>query len=101
MANNLHPLIRDLKSDLASLRSSCKGQDPPRKVKDSNNSVVHFCQTLELALKHGMIHEEEEFFTLVQSLARDKSKRDQGLNGLVKHIVEEVSKIKVKLTFYR
>ncbi len=80
---HLNPILRDLKSDLALLKSS--------KITDNHPYIVSFCKSLELTFNHGLFNHEGHlhFFEIVEVLAKDEN-RNQGLNALVRHIVTEI-----------
>eukprot|EP00095_Tigriopus_kingsejongensis_P003653 maker-scaffold11_size778918-snap-gene-0.13 protein:Tk03653 transcript:maker-scaffold11_size778918-snap-gene-0.13-mRNA-1 annotation:"hypothetical protein BRAFLDRAFT_120280" len=92
----LHPILRDLQSDLSTLKSfltkrRTSPDDLLGKVTDSNPHLEVVCKGLEAVFAHGTLS-GEDFFVLFEVISLEP-KREAGMNALVKHIVSEIKKI--------
>ena len=74
----LHPILRDLQSDISNLRKKRIQKPLNEKIGDSNPSVKTFCKTLEAVFQHGLVKEKApgHYFVAIESLASEE-RRDQ------------------------
>lgn len=80
--NKMHPILRDLKSDLVQLRNTAKtvtnsvtkgGNVVSCKITDSNPHLIPFCKALEAAFNHGLAKPDKwDYFSVIRQLAREK-----------------------------
>ncbi len=100
-AQRIHPLLRELKTDLHLLRAECAVQSNDGncakfatvvsypKVMDSSPALASFCRSLEAAFAHGLSSGPADLFAVIKALSTTGD-RYLGMNALIRHEVNEI-----------
>ena len=82
-----NPVLRNLRSDLATLRSQKKQKKLPGRdqgchlVTDSSPHLAPFCRSLEAAFQHGLLHKVHEEESDIGEKEKGERVKGEGENG--------------------